>query len=37
LVRACSKLLDDAELQVKLVMAGADGRPQEEDFPHDGI
>ena len=37
LVRACGKLLDDAELQVKLVMAGADGRPQEEDFPHDGI
>ena len=37
LVRSCGKLLDDAELQVKLVMAGVDGRPQEEDFPHDGI
>jgi exodeoxyribonuclease VII small subunit len=37
LVRSCGKLLDDAELQVKLVMAGADGGPQEEDFSHDGI
>ena len=37
LVRSCGKLLDDAELQVKLVMAGTDGRPQEEDFPHEGI
>ena len=37
LVRSCGKLLDDAELQVKLVMAGTDGRPQEEDFSHDGI
>ena len=37
LVRSCGKLLDDAELQVKLVMTGVDGRPQEEDFSHDGI
>jgi exodeoxyribonuclease VII small subunit len=37
LVRSCGKLLDDAEFQVKLVMAGVDGRPQEEDFSHDGI
>ena len=37
LVRSCGKLLDDAELQVKIVMTGADGRPQEEDFPHEGI
>lgn len=37
LVRSCGKLLDDAELQVKLVMAGVDGRPQEEEFSHDGI
>ena len=37
LVRSCGKLLDNAELQVKLVMAGVDGRPQEEDFSHDGI
>jgi exodeoxyribonuclease VII small subunit len=37
LVRSCGKLLDDAELQVKLVMAGAEGSPQEEEFSHDGI
>ena len=37
LVRSCGKLLDDAELQVKLVMAGTDGRPQEEDFSHAGL
>ena len=35
LVRICGKLLDEAEMQVKLVMAGPDGRPTEEDFPHD--
>lgn len=35
LVRACGKLLDDAEMQVKLVMAGSDGKPTEEDFPHE--
>ena len=37
LVRSCGKLLDEAELQVKKVIAGPDGRPQEEDFPHEGI
>lgn len=37
LVRACGKLLDEAELQVKKVMAGADGRPTEEDFPHEAF
>ena len=37
LVRACGKLLDEAELQVKKVMAGADGRPVEEDFPHEAF
>ena len=37
LVQSCGKLLDEAELQVKKVMAGADGKPQEEDFAHDGI
>ena len=37
LVRVCGKLLDDAQLQVKLVMAGPDGKPVEEDFAHDGI
>ena len=35
LVRACGKLLDEAELQVKLIMAGSDGSPVEEDFKHD--
>lgn len=37
LIRACSQLLDDAELQVKKVMARPDGTPAEEDFPHDGF
>ena len=37
LVRSCGKLLDEAELQVKKVIAGPDGKPQEEDFPHEGI
>ena len=37
LVCACGKLLDEAELQVKKVMAGADGRPTEEDFPHEAF
>ena len=32
LVRSCGKLLDDAELQIKKVTAGADGGPQMEDF-----
>ena len=32
LVRACGKLLDDAEQQVKLVLSGPDGEPVEEDF-----
>ena len=32
LVRSCSKLLDDAEQQVKLVLSGPDGEPVEEDF-----
>ena len=35
LVQTCGKLLDDAQMQVKLVMAGADGKPTEEDFPHE--
>jgi exodeoxyribonuclease VII small subunit len=37
LVQTCGKLLDDAQLQVKLVMAGADGKPKEEEFPHEGF
>ena len=32
LVRACGKLLDDAELQVKKVMTAQDGTPVLEDF-----
>ena len=36
LVRSCGKLLDEAELQVKMILAGPDGQPAEEDF-HDEI
>ena len=32
LVRACGKLLDEAELQVKIISVAADGSPVEEDF-----
>lgn len=32
LVSSCSKLLDDAELQIKKVMTAADGSPVMEDF-----
>ena len=32
LVRSCGKLLDEAELQVKMIMAGPDGKPEEEEF-----
>ena len=32
LVRICSKLLDDAQLQVKKIMTATDGSPVEEDF-----
>lgn len=32
LVRCCSKLLDEAELQVKKVMTAPDGSPVLEDF-----
>ena len=31
-VRACGKLLDEAQLQVKKVMTAADGSPVLEDF-----
>ena len=34
LVRSCGKLLDDAELQVKMVMTDETGMPVMEDF-HD--
>ena len=32
LVRNCRKMLDDAELQVKVISASADGSPVEEVF-----
>ena len=35
LVQSCGKLLDEAELQVKIVMAGNDGSPTEGDFTNE--
>ena len=35
LVRTCNELLDNAQLQVKMIMTAPDGSPREEDFPHD--
>ena len=35
LVEACGKLLDEAELQVKKIVPGEDGRPMEEDFAYE--
>lgn len=35
LIRSCEKLLDEAELNVKKVLAGADGSPREEEFISD--
>lgn len=32
LVESCGKLLDDAELQVKKIVADSDGNPMEETF-----
>ena len=32
LVAKCGKLLDEAELQVKLILTAPDGTPVEEDF-----
>ena len=32
LVRSCGKILDEAELQVKMILAAQDGSPVEEDF-----
>mgnify|MGYP002515486526 FL=1 len=32
LVRSCSKLLDEAQLQVKKIMTTPDGSPVEEEF-----
>lgn len=34
LVKNCQKLLDDAQLQIKMIMTAPDGSPIEEDF-HD--
>ena len=35
LVRTCAKLLDEAEMQIKMVTVGDDGTPVLEDFPHE--
>lgn len=35
LVRSCGKLLDEAELQVKVISASEDGTPVEEVFADD--
>ena len=35
LVRSCNELLENARLQVKMIMTAPDGSPVEEDFPHD--
>ena len=35
LVRICNELLENAQLQVKMIMTAPDGSPVEEDFPHD--
>lgn len=35
LVRDCNALLENAQLQVKMIMTASDGSPLEEDFPHD--
>ena len=32
LVHSCQKLLDDAQLQVKMIMTAPDGSPMEEEF-----
>ena len=32
LVRSCGKLLEEAELQVKMIMTAPDGSPVEEEF-----
>ncbi len=35
LVRTCSKLLDEAQLQVKKITTAPDGTPTEEEFADD--
>ena len=32
LVRNCQKLLDDSQLQIKMIMTAPDGSPVEEEF-----
>lgn len=36
LVAQCTRLLDDAQMQVQKVMTAADGSPVLEDFPDEG-
>ena len=36
LVQTCSKMLDDAELQVKKIVPAPDGSPSEEAFSDEG-
>lgn len=35
LVRNCQKLLDEAQLQVKMILTAPDGSPVEEGFQHE--
>ena len=35
LVQSCGKLLDEAELQVKMVITASDGSPVLEDMPNE--
>ena len=35
LVQNCAKLLDEAELQVKMIMTAPDGSPVEEEFDNE--
>lgn len=37
LVRDCGKLLDEAELQVKIITSGPEEAPREEPFANDGM
>ena len=35
LVRECGTMLDEAEMQVKMIVPGASGEPTEEDLPNE--
>jgi exodeoxyribonuclease VII small subunit len=37
LVASCEKMLDNAQLQVKMVLTAPDGSPVLEDFADDGV